>query len=58
MYFTKRFTGQIFTITIKSKMKKSFPWCHNLSLGLTTKAKACKVASQEGSPGMKESVRE
>ncbi len=39
-------------------MKKSFPWCHNLSLGLTTKAKACKVASQEGSPGMKESVRE
>jgi len=24
--------------------------CHNPSLGLTTKARACKVASQEGSP--------
>jgi hypothetical protein len=25
--------------------------CHNPSLGLTTKARACKGASQEGSPG-------
>jgi len=32
--------------------------CHNLRLGLATKAKACKVASQEGSPGVKENVRE
>jgi hypothetical protein len=24
--------------------------CHNLSIGLTTKAKACEVAGQEGSP--------
>jgi hypothetical protein len=26
--------------------------CHNLSLGLATKAKACKIAGQEGSPGV------
>jgi hypothetical protein len=26
--------------------------CHNPSLGLATKAKACKSASQEGSPGV------
>ncbi len=26
--------------------------CHNLNFGLVTKAKACKVASQEGSPGI------
>jgi hypothetical protein len=26
--------------------------CHNPNLGLVTKAKACKVASQEGSPGV------
>jgi len=26
--------------------------CHNLSLGLTTKARACKVANQEGSLGV------
>jgi hypothetical protein len=26
--------------------------CRNLSLGLTTKARVCKVASQEGSPGI------
>ncbi len=26
--------------------------CRNPSLGLATKAKACKVASQEGSPGV------
>jgi len=25
--------------------------CRNLSLGFTTKARACKVVSQEGSPG-------
>jgi hypothetical protein len=31
---------------------------YNPSLGLTTKARACKVASQEESPGVKESVRE
>jgi hypothetical protein len=32
--------------------------CRNLSFGLVTKARACKVAGQEGSPGVKESVRE
>jgi hypothetical protein len=26
--------------------------CHNLSLGLATKARACKVVGQEGSPGV------
>ncbi len=26
-------------------------FCHNPNLGLTTKARACKVAGQEGSPG-------
>jgi hypothetical protein len=30
----------------------------NPNLGLATKARACKVLGQEGSPGMKESVRE
>jgi hypothetical protein len=28
------------------------PCRHNLSLGLATKARACKVAGQEGSPGV------
>jgi hypothetical protein len=32
--------------------------CRNPSLGLATKARACKVAGQKGSPGVKESVRE
>jgi hypothetical protein len=32
--------------------------CHNLSLGLMTKARVCKGASQEGSPRVWESVRE
>jgi len=32
--------------------------CRNPNLELATKAKACKVAGQEGSPGVKESVRE
>jgi hypothetical protein len=32
--------------------------CHNPSLGPATKAKACKVAGQEGSSGLKESVKE
>jgi hypothetical protein len=36
--------------------------CHNPSLGLTTKVRACKVAGQEGSPGVTfhvlESVKE
>ncbi len=32
--------------------------CRNLSLGLVTKVRACNVASQEGSPGVKESARE
>ncbi len=26
--------------------------CHNLNLGLVTKARACEVADQEGSPGV------
>jgi len=26
--------------------------CHNLNLGLTTKARACKGAGQKGSPGI------
>jgi len=32
--------------------------CCNPSLRLATKARACKVARQKGSLGMKESVRE
>jgi hypothetical protein len=32
--------------------------CHKPNLELTTKARVCKVASQEGSPGMKASVKE
>jgi hypothetical protein len=32
--------------------------CRNLSLGLVTKPRACKVVGQEGSPGVKESVKE
>jgi len=32
--------------------------CHNLSMGLATKAKACKVVGQQESPRMKKSVRE
>ncbi len=32
--------------------------CCNPSLGLATKARACKVAGQEGSPRVKKSVRE
>ncbi len=28
------------------------PSCHKLSLGLTTKAMACKVAGQDESPGV------
>jgi hypothetical protein len=32
--------------------------CYNPSFGFMTKARACKVAGQEGSPGVKESVRE
>jgi hypothetical protein len=28
------------------------PNCRNLSIGLATKAKGCKVASQKGSPGV------
>jgi hypothetical protein len=31
--------------------------CHNPSLGLTTKARACKVVGQEGGPGVWESMR-
>jgi hypothetical protein len=31
---------------------KNFIWCRNLSLGLATKAKGCKVAGQEGRPGV------
>ncbi len=37
---------------------KMYIFCHNLSLGLATKARACKVVGQEGSPGVKENVRE
>jgi len=33
-------------------------FCRNPSLGLVTKARACKVMGQEGIPGVKESVRE
>jgi hypothetical protein len=28
-------------------------YCRNLSLGLTTKARACKVLGKEGSPGVR-----
>jgi hypothetical protein len=27
-------------------------WCYNLSLGLATKARGCKVTGQEGGPGV------
>jgi hypothetical protein len=44
---------------------RKHPMCCNLSLGLATKARACKVAGQERSrgshlmlPGVQESVRE
>ncbi len=37
----------------------SFQCCYrNPSLGLATKVRACKVAGQEGNPGVKKSVRE
>jgi hypothetical protein len=26
-------------------------WCHNLNLGLVTKARTCKSVGQKGSPG-------
>ncbi len=39
------------------RVKSTFS-CRNPSLGLMIKAKACKVASQEGSLGVKESVKE
>jgi hypothetical protein len=49
-------------IILQGKNVLSFLLCdiyyHNPSLGLATKARACKVAGQEGSPGVKESVRE
>jgi len=32
--------------------KKEESWCHNLSLGLATKVRVCKGASQKGSPGI------
>jgi len=32
--------------------------CRSPSLGLVIKARACKVAGQEGSPGVKESEKE
>jgi hypothetical protein len=35
-----------------------FNKCRNPSLGLATKARACNVVGQKGSPGVKESVRE
>jgi hypothetical protein len=39
-------------------MGNTLPKCCNPSLGLVTKKRACKVAGQEGSPIVKESVRE
>jgi len=39
------------------KASKQSCW-HNLNLGLTTKAKSCKVTSQEGSPGVTPHVLE
>jgi hypothetical protein len=35
-----------------------YSFCRNLSFGLVTKARGCNVASQEGSLGVQESVRE
>jgi hypothetical protein len=33
-------------------------YCYNPRLGLATKAGGCKVAGQEGSPGVQETLRE
>jgi len=44
-------------INVKTIFKRVL-FCHNPSLGLAIKARAYKVAGQEGSPGMKESVSE
>jgi len=41
-----------------TKYNKIFAKCHNLSLGLATKARARKVIGQEGSLRVRESVRE
>ncbi len=38
------------TFTPERKCAKQCALCRNPSLELTTKARACKVASQEGSP--------
>jgi hypothetical protein len=40
--------------SLKNKQKTILKMerCHNPSLGLTTKARACKSAGQEGSPGV------
>ncbi len=35
----------------RGNLKKRHSSCHNLNLGLATKARACKSAEQEGSPG-------
>jgi len=37
---------------LSSKKGDIFTFCRNLNLGLTTKARACKGACQEGSPGV------
>ncbi len=39
-------------------VSKGLHVCHNLSLGLATKAKVCKGAGQEGSPGVTSRVLE
>jgi hypothetical protein len=38
---------QTATLSVAIKKKRNVTNCHNLSLGLDTKARACKGASQE-----------
>ncbi len=52
------FKETLVSLEFKNVINLHYGKCHNLSLGLVTKAKDCKVASQEGSFGVKESVRE
>ncbi len=39
-------------MTINKLKKDGHHYCHNPNLGLMTKARACKVAGQEGSLGV------
>ncbi len=45
-------TKSLFSSDLTKEAKIENPNCCNLSLGLATKARACKGAGQEGSPGV------